>query len=58
MPHTKRSQKTIKTTLGELAAAYYEAALAELGDEVMAERVASQMMLDAVKRNQPRHKHS
>jgi hypothetical protein len=50
MPHTKRQQNTIKTTIGELAAAYYEAALSELHDPKAAERVASQMVLNAMKR--------
>ncbi len=50
MPHTKRSQSTIKTTIGELAAAYYEAALSELHDEKAAEAIASQMVLAAMKR--------
>lgn len=49
MRHTKRSQKTIKTTLGELAAAFYEAALAELKDEALAAKVARTMVQDAVK---------
>lgn len=55
MPHTKRQQQTIRTTLGELAAAYYEAALAELGDERMAERVATQMVSDALRRRKGKH---
>lgn len=50
MPHTKRQQQTIKTTIGELAAAYYEAALQELHDERAAEALATQMVLDAMKR--------
>jgi hypothetical protein len=50
MPHTKRSQNTIKTTIGELAAAYYEAALSELHDEKAAEQIAHQMVLAAMKR--------
>lgn len=49
MPHTKRSTKTIRTTIGELAAAFYEAALAELKDESAAARVAQRMVQDAVK---------
>ena len=46
---TKRSTKTIQTTVGELAAAFYEAALAELKDHAAAARVAQQMVQDAVK---------
>lgn len=50
MPHTKnRNQKTIRTTLGELAAAFYEAALAELKDETMAAKVAQKMVQEAMK---------
>lgn len=40
----KRSQHTIRTTLGELAAAFYEAALAELKDEHLAAAVAHRMV--------------
>jgi hypothetical protein len=47
MHHPKR-QQSIRTTLGELAAAYYEAALAELKQPALAARVAQQMVQDAV----------
>lgn len=47
MPHNKRNK--IKTTLGELAAAFYEAALAELKNETIAARVAQKMVQDVVK---------
>ena len=47
MPHTKR-QQSIRTTVGELTAAYYEAALAELKDAALAARVAQQMVRDAL----------
>ena len=50
MNHTKRSSAAIRTTVGELAAAYYDAALAELKDEAVAQRVAFQMVVDAMKR--------
>lgn len=50
MPHTKRRHnKTIRTTLGDLAAAFYDAALAELKNEAAAARVAGQMVQDAVR---------
>ena len=50
MPHTKRrSNKTIRTTLGDLAAAFYDAALSELKDEAAAARVAQQMVQDALR---------
>jgi hypothetical protein len=47
MPHTKR-QQSIRTTIGELTAAYYEAALAELKDATLAARVAERMVKDAL----------
>jgi hypothetical protein len=53
MPHTTRSpQKKITTTVGELAAAYYEAALAELKHEGLAARVAQQMVREALQKRQ------
>jgi hypothetical protein len=52
MSHSKRQNRTIQTTLGELASAYYEAALSELHDETAAQRLASQMVTNAVKRVQ------
>lgn len=52
MPHTKRSQQTISTTIGELAAAFYEAALAELKNEALAAKVAQQMVKDAIRHRQ------
>ena len=51
MPHTKRPTKTIKTTLGELAAALYEAALAEVKDETKAAKLAQVLMVGAMKRH-------
>lgn len=53
MPHTKRSTRKIHTTVGELAAAYYEAALAELKDETAAARIAQQMVIEAVRHRRP-----
>ena len=47
---THRAPKKIDTTLGELAAAYYEAALAALGEKTLAARVAQQMVQDALRR--------
>ena len=44
----KRSTNTIRTTLGDLAAAFYEAALAELKDESLAAAVAQRMVLARV----------
>jgi hypothetical protein len=53
MPHTKRTQsKTISTTVGELAAAFYEAALAELKNEALAAKVAQQMVRDVLRQRQ------
>ncbi len=57
MPHTKRQQhKTITTTVGELAAAFYEAALAELKHEGIAKKVAQEMVQDVLRRR-PAHAH-
>lgn len=47
MPHTKRPS-SIRTTVGELTAAYYEAALAELKDATLAARVAQRMVKEAL----------
>lgn len=53
MPHSKRSQqKTITTTVGDLAAAFYEAALAELKNEGLAARVAQQMVREVLQKRQ------
>jgi len=49
MPHTKR-QHPIRTTVGELTAAYYEAALAELKDAALAARIAQRMVKEALTR--------
>jgi hypothetical protein len=52
MPHIKRSQqKTFTTTVGELAAAFYDAALAELKNEGLAAKVAQQMVRDFLLRH-------
>ena len=50
MPHTKRQARVTTTTVGELAAAYYEAALTELKDAALAARVAEQMVREAIAR--------
>lgn len=50
MPHTKRQAARITTTVGELTAAFYEAALTELKDAALAARVAEQMVKDAIAR--------
>ena len=49
MTNKKQPTQTIRTTVGELAAAFYEAALAELHDEIKAARIAQQMVQDAVR---------
>lgn len=41
--------RILTTTLEELSAAYFEAALAELGDEETAARVATRLVMDAVR---------
>ncbi len=48
MPHTKRRASRITTTIGELAAAFYDAALAELKNPVIAARIAEQMVREAI----------
>ena len=40
----------VKTTVGELASAYYEEALLEFGDRQIAQRVAAEMLLAAIDR--------
>jgi hypothetical protein len=50
MPHTKRTTTTIKTTIAELAAAYYDAALAEVKDPRVAARIADEMLKEALRR--------
>jgi hypothetical protein len=45
-----KKNKELHTTVGELAAAFYEAALAELKDEAAAALVARQMVLQHVRR--------
>lgn len=49
MQHTRRARCTIHTTLGELASAYYEAAVAELRDPVAAAQLAREMVQEAVR---------
>lgn len=44
-------ENVVHTTVGELTAAFYETALAELGDERLAERVAQQLTADALRRS-------
>jgi len=46
----KRQPKTITTTIGDLAAAFYEAALAELKHEGLARKVAQEMVQDVLRR--------
>ena len=48
MPNTKRQVSRITTTVGELAAAFYDAALAELKNPAVAARVAGQMVREAI----------
>lgn len=54
MMSQKSRAQTVRTTVGQLAIAYYEAALAELGDEKLAQRVATQMLQEALLRPQHR----
>ena len=43
-----KTQKKLNTTIGELASALYEEALAELGDARLAQRIASQMLMETL----------
>lgn len=43
-------ENIVHTTVGELAAAYYEAALAELGDEAAAANLSQQLVQRALSR--------
>jgi hypothetical protein len=43
-------ENIVHTTVGELAAAYYEAALQELGDEEAAAQVSQQLVCEALAR--------
>ena len=49
MQRGKRTQDTIRTTLGELAAAFYETALAELKNEAAAARLAQRLVQQALR---------
>ena len=49
MPHTKR-HNAIRCTIAELAAAYYDAALAEVKDERVAARIADEMLKETLRR--------
>jgi hypothetical protein len=44
-------ENILHTTVGELAAAYYEAALEELGDERAAARVSRELVLKTISRH-------
>lgn len=48
----RHHDNVLQTTLAELTVAYFEAALAELGDERMAERVATRLVVAAVRSGQ------
>lgn len=51
MSNTKRPTRIIRTTIGELASAFYEAAVAELRDPQAAALVARQMVRQAVRQH-------
>ena len=46
-----KDNNKLNTTIGELASALYEEALAELGDKRLAQRVASQMLMEALRQS-------
>lgn len=51
MTSKKRQPARITTTIGELAAAFYESALTELKNPLLAARVAEQMVRDVLARS-------
>lgn len=53
-PDTIESIVHVDTTVGELAAAFYEAALQELGSEEAAARVSRELTLSALRRSKKR----
>jgi hypothetical protein len=54
-PKTKRQPARVTTTVGDLAAAFYEAALSELKNPQLAARVAEQLLHVALGRQQLAH---
>lgn len=54
-PKSKRQPARVNTTVGDLAAAFYEAALSELKNPLLAARVAEQLVRDAMGRNRLAH---
>lgn len=44
-------ENIVHTTVGDLASAFYEAALAELGNEALARQVARELTCDALRRS-------
>ena len=51
MTSKKRPPARITTTIGELAAAFYDSALTELKNPLLAARVAEHMVLDVLARS-------
>lgn len=47
---TQRAPKKIDTTIGDLAAAFYEAALQEVGERAKAARIAQRMVQDVLRK--------
>ena len=54
-PKSKRQPARVNTTVGDLAAAFYEAALSELKNPLLAARVAEQLVHNAMGRNRLAH---
>lgn len=44
-----RQKQRVHTTIAEMTTAFFEAALAELGDEKLAERLATKLVADAMR---------
>jgi hypothetical protein len=47
-------KRLVNTTVGELAAAYYEAALEQLGNEELAAAVSQQLVAEAMRKSKSR----
>jgi hypothetical protein len=47
---TERHARQIQTTVGDLINAYYEAALAEVGDKATAQRIAAALVSQMIAR--------
>ena len=49
MMRNRQQRESFNTTVGDVISAFYEAALAALGDEAVAQRVASLLAANAIR---------